>query len=79
MCDGLVQFPSVRVLVVGSGVHLGVKQGPGLANERRVLLLEGVSMTVPAVHGVGLDLVGVVTEDLLHEAWSLGKQVQKGT
>ena len=31
MCDGLLQFTSVWVLVVGSGLHLGVEQGPGLA------------------------------------------------
>ena len=71
MCNGLVQFPGVRVLVVGSRVHLRVQQGPGFADERCVVLLEGVSMSVLAVHEAGLDLVGVVAEDFLDQAWSL--------
>ena len=69
--NGLPQFTSVRVLVVGSGVHIGVEQGPGFSSEWRVVILEEVSMTVPAVQGARLDLVGVVAEDLLDEAWSL--------
>ena len=66
VCNGLLQFPGVWVLVVRGRVHLSVQQGPGFADERCVVLLEVFSMTVPAVHGAGLNLIGVIAQDLLH-------------
>ena len=65
VCNGLLQLPRVWVLVVSGGVHLSVEQGPRFADERRIVLLEVVSMTVPAVHGAGLNLIGMIAEDLL--------------
>ena len=65
VCNGHLQCSGVRVLVVGGRIHLSVEQGPRLANERCIALLEVVSMTVPAVHGAGLNLIGMVAENLL--------------
>ena len=48
-----------------------VEQGPGIADEGRIVLLEVAGMTVRAVHGAGLHLIGVVAEDPLDQAWSL--------
>ena len=62
VCNGLLQLPIVRVLVVSSRINSGIEKGPRFANQRWIVGLQMVSMTDSSMDRASLDLVRMASQ-----------------